>query len=148
MLRSRPTDKTREIPQPNCHSTISRPKQARKGQKGWVQLAKIKRKVLYENELEKEAPPRGVEPRAVPGQETVLPIHQGRWRSNHWAIRPLLGKVRSLGFKKERVLWENEKQKDLSLGESNPALSRDRGRCYRYTKEDLTTVLSDRCQGN
>src|SRR5579859_5213211 len=29
-------------------------------------------------------------------------------------------------------------KKSLSPGESNPALSRDRGRCCRYTREDMT----------
>jgi hypothetical protein len=31
----------------------------------------------------------------------------------------------------------NSNAKNLSPGESNPALSRDRGRCYRYTREDF-----------
>ena len=34
-----------------------------------------------------------------------------------------------------------KRAKILSLGESNPALSRDRGRCYRYTKEDKPAVI-------
>ncbi len=39
----------------------------------------------------------------------------------------------------KKDFWQRSecgRQKSLSPGESNPALSRDRGRCYRYTRED------------
>jgi hypothetical protein len=43
---------------------------------------------------------------------------------------------------RNRILFNTKNtQKKLSPGESNPALSRDRGRCYRYTRRDNSVVI-------